>query len=174
MGRINTEGEIFVPDNTETLGNEIHKDLMEGICSESFSEVVEGVVRGGIFEGQTTEVGESGIKAEFSGEASFRGSFTDVDKKKCVEQTNRVKAFMVRGVFVSKDIANGSPVNRFKKYFQGVIRWDKRCNFEVNETELKVFSHLMASFFKDLEEVFAVDTNMITSQRLDFQGFERC
>jgi hypothetical protein len=174
MRRVNTEGDVFVLYNAEALGNEIHKDLMKCIFTESFSEVMEGVVRGCVSKGQSTEVAHSGIIAEFSGEVSFGGSLTKIDKKNGFEQTNRVKAFVFRGVFVSKDIANRSPVNRFKEDFQGVIRWDKGSNFEVNETELRVFSHLMASFLRDLEEEIAVNTNIVSSQSLNFQGFERC
>lgn len=78
VGGINGEVEILFLDEAEGLGNEVCNNLGEGFLAESFSEVVEGVVVGGISIGESTEVGESSVVAEFSCKLPFGGGVAKV------------------------------------------------------------------------------------------------
>ena len=144
---VNGEGEFFLLDKADGLSNKIHEDFLEEHNTDTFSEVVESGMGGGISVGEASEVGESGIESEFMSEVSFRGSFTEVDKEESFKEALGIKA-LASSSFISifeKGIYKGE-VNRVKEDFKGVIRGDESFYFKVNEGVLFGISHLPTSF----------------------------
>lgn len=103
---IDREAEIFLLNEAEGLSDEIHDDFGEGFLTEPFSEVVEGVMVGGFSVREATEVGESSIVSEFSGEVSFGGGVAQVDQKEGFEEGDRVITLssLIGGFIFSKFI----------------------------------------------------------------------
>ena len=86
VGGVNGESEVFFFNEAEGLSDEIHEDFGECFFSESFSEVVEGVVVWGFSVGEAAEEGESSVVSEFSCEVSFGGGVAKVDEQEGFEE----------------------------------------------------------------------------------------
>lgn len=109
---IDREVEILFLNEAEGLSDEVDYDLGEGFLTEPFSKVMEGVVVWGFSVGESTEVGESSIVSEFSGEVSFGGGITQVDKKEGFEERDRVIALSpLIGGFVFSELVDEGEVD---------------------------------------------------------------
>lgn len=73
--------EVFDQADSNGLCDEAVEDFLEGFCSQAFSEVGEGGMRGGLEEVKATEGLESNIEGEAFGKVSFGVGFSEVDQK---------------------------------------------------------------------------------------------
>ncbi|MCL5061778.1 MAG: hypothetical protein M0Z70_10525, partial [Nitrospiraceae bacterium] len=96
--------------------------------------------------GKTAEVSQSSIETELLGEVSFRASKTEIDEKKGFKEGSRVISFApFIAVTVFDKAVNEGEIYGTKENLQGVVGWNDRGDFKVNETELLVGSHLITS-----------------------------
>lgn len=148
MRRVNGELKVFIINKADRLGYEIGHDFTEDFFSESLSEIMECIVCRGLPVGEPAEVSQSSIVTELMSELSFRGSKTEVYKEECLEEGLGVislATFIAITVF-DKVVEEGK-INGFEQYLQGIIRWDERGDFKVNETELSGCSHRRTSIW---------------------------
>lgn len=111
VGGVNGEAEVFSLNEAEGLSDEIREDFGEGFFSESFSEVVEGVVVWGFSVGEAAEEGESSVVSEFSCEVSFGGGVAQVDEQEGFEEGDGVIAFSTLiGVFIFSEVVDEGEV----------------------------------------------------------------
>ena len=86
MGAIDGKVKVFSFNKGDSLANIGKKYIREDIFRDSFSEVVEGVVVRSFSEGETAEIGESDIVAEFSCKIPFRFGKAEIDEKECFKK----------------------------------------------------------------------------------------
>lgn len=137
------------------MGNKIKKNIVESFLSESFSEVMEGVMAGGISIGETTEIAEPAIVFKAFGEVSFRGGITEVNKEKGFKEALRIialSAYSVIAIFRATKFIDKGKINAFKEDFKGVVRGDHTGDGEVGKGVWGGFSHTKASVEKIFED----------------------
>lgn len=103
--------------------------------------------------GETAEITESAIKYKAFCKVSFRGSITEINKKKCFKETLRIITLSAHTVILRfAEFVDKRKVNTVKENFKRVIRRNHTGNSKVSKGVLNGFSHLMTSIkerFKD-------------------------
>jgi hypothetical protein len=144
--RINREFQRLSLDKAEALSNKIDKDFIENLLTESFSEIMKGIVLRSFTVRETAEVSQSSIKTELFSKVSLRGGKTEINEKESLEEGLRVIPFapFIAVTVFDKAVDEGE-INRVEQYLQGVIGWDDRGKFKVNKIELPVSFHSKTS-----------------------------
>ena len=148
MRRIYGELQVFCLDETEALSNKIDKDFIENLLSEPLSKIMEGIVSGTLSIGKTAQISQPSIETEFLSEVSFGGGEAEVNEKKGFKEGLRVVSFApFIAVTIFDKVVDEGEINRVEQYLQGVVGWDDRGKFKVDEIKLPVSFHSNASMW---------------------------